>query len=701
MFQKKIVTGTFEQRVSTFFSVKNNLPSNRITTLAVGADGRVWVGTDNGLACVENGKIRRVKGLKGAIQALFTAQDGTVWAACGTRVMTVDGQKEQAIAGEAVNFAQETNGTLRLMTKHILYTWNGEKFVETMELDGDEPALAMSVFGGGETYVAAGSSLMTLFGKRARWFAITPERSDLPQGRIQAVAGDDYGMIWVGTSEGLLLYDSHDCWLTRREVSELTSENVTKILFGKTGNRYVGTTAGLIRYSGAEQNFYTAARWLPCAEVTAIAENADGTQLWVGTANGLSRIDTFETTLAEKAKHITDTTEQYNVREPGFIAVRNLTDPQDFSSGEIEISDNDGLWTGCYMASQCYRYAVTGEEEALNLARRSMKCMLKLMKITGISGFTARAIRRPGDDGYGNADPEWAYTEDENGAVEWKGETSSDEMVGHFFSSSVYFDLCADETEKQEISQAICAIADHIIEHDFRLHDKDGKPTTWANWNPTDLNRSDRWYWEHGINSLELLSIMKIAHHMSGNEKYNEIYKHFIMSEHYALNAAHHKRRDCHSIHIDDNLGFLISIPLLTYETDPALRQYYLFGMKDHWQYEQVEHSPLWNLIYGAFSGQPCDLDWAADGLMRLPYDLLSYNVKNSIRRDLDWDEGQEKYAGVPQLKVALPYDEKPINRYDGSPLMPDDYHINRPILYDGAIYLLPYWFGRYNDLLE
>ena len=66
------------------------------------------------------------------------------------------------------------------------------------------------------------------------------------------------------------------------------------------------------------------------------------------------------------------------------------------------ISDNDGLWTGCYVAAESLRYAVTGEQEALEKARRGLNAMLLLTRVTGIPGFTARAVRYEGDPGFGH-----------------------------------------------------------------------------------------------------------------------------------------------------------------------------------------------------------------------------------------------------------------------------------------------------------
>ncbi|MBR3802399.1 MAG: hypothetical protein IKK37_03000 [Clostridia bacterium] len=693
----KITYKPFKQNKRTIYTTRNGLPSDNVLSAAFDSSGRAWVGTDKGAAVLENGRFKAVEEFCDAVQVLFTDDKGTLWVGSGNVVCTSEGKNRQELDSEIVSISQDHSGNLRLITKNTLYRYDGE-FVFWHSNDGEIP-LDMCAFGDGEVYIAAGSSLKTAFGKRLRWFAINNETSDMPETQVQAVAADKFGMLWVGTEDGVLVYDSRNHWVSKKDVNSLCSYNIKKILFGKSGKRYVGTDIGIMIYDGAKRSFYIGGYWLPTGEVTALAENADGNTLLVGTPKGVSCIETVMMTLADKAKHYSDMTEKYNVRDIGFVTNRDLDDIYDFSTGGVEISDNDGLWTGSYLIGQAYRYAVTGEKESLDIARRSMKALLLLMKITGIPGFTARAIRRPGERGYGNGNPEWHPAKDDISELEWKGETSSDEMVGHFTASSCYFDFCATEEEKKEISDAICAIVDHILSHDYRLCDADGLPTTWANWNPDDLNRSDRWYWERGINSLEMLCFLKVAYHMSGDEKYNAEYLRLIKEEHYAVNTMSRKVDDAHTCHIDDNLGFLISIPLLRYETDPDILHCYLIGMREHWEYERAEHNPFWNILYGIFTDECSEIDVGVNSLREMPLDLMELKLMNSVRNDLVWDYSPEKYGEPPQLKESLPYDEKPLANYDCNQFLADRLS-ERKILLDASLYMMPYWMGRYYGLI-
>jgi len=555
----------------------------------------------------------------------------------------------------------------------------------------------ITAIGSGQLYSANHRELRGLHGKRPRWSGISPDVSDMPSTCVNDMSADAWGHLWIGTDKGVCIYDAQRSWFTYENTVHLPEGNIKKIVIGKNGARYYGTDLGLIIQDGVNESFLGATRWLPDDEVTAIAVSDDGNLLWVGTRNGVSRIVTSMMTLSGKAAHYQYLMEKYHVRE-GFTTIRELTVKHDMESGSVEISDNDGLWTGCYAAAQALRYAVTGEDEALALARRSMRAMLKLNYVTGIPGFPARAIRRPGEKGYGNGDEEWHAATDEIGELEWKGETSSDEIMGHFFGLCFYYDLCADDAEKREITAALKAIADHILEHDYTLCDTDGLPATWSHWGPREMNGNDIWFWERRINSFELLCILRVVSHMTGDEKYDAEYKNLVQNHHYALNSMQHKLDDAHDNHIDDHLGFITMATILRYETDPMMRQFFLLALRHHWEYERVERCPWWNLIYGAMSGDICDIDVAVKSLREIPLDLIRHRIYNSKRPGLVWDEGQEYFGGSRQLKSPLPYDEKQVMMYDSNPFRADGGD-GMSVEY-GVIFLLPYWFGRFYGLI-
>ncbi len=683
----------FKQDKRTHYDCRDGLPSSDVLCLAVGADGRVWAGTQKGVACFDGERFVSVPLFDSSVQSTFTDSSGNVWLASGNIVCTCDGKNMQQLEGDVVAISQDHAGRLRLITDKHLYRYENGEFVKWYWTENAN-VLDMCAFADGEIFVAAENSLKTALGKRLRWFNVTPETSKFPDSRIQAVAGDKFGLTWIGTDKGLVIYDAGNHYVTKDKVNALTSYNVKKILFGTSGKRYVGTDIGLVIYDGAKRHFYGAEYWLPDGEVTAIAE-ADGNSVWVATHKGISHIETVMMTLEEKADFYQDINEKYNLRDIGFVAQRVLDDARDLGSGYVNITDNDGLRAGSYLMAMAYKYAVTGDETALAIAKRCVEAMLVLLNVTGIPGLTARCVRRKGDNSYCGNMPKWF----DAGEYEWLGDVSSDEMVGHFSALSVFYDICADEEEKAVICKALCAVVDHILENGYKLKDADGEYTRWGNWNPDDINRNSDWSGEHGTNALEMLAFLKIAYHMSGDEKYNAEYFRLVREEHYALNTMYRKVKDEHTCHIDDNLCFLSSIPLLTYETDPDLRAVYLVGMREHWEYERIERNPFNNIVYASLTGEDGDSDKAANSLREMPLILMTVNVTNSLRNDLVWNYSTEQFGEPPQLAEPLPYDEKPAVRYHRNHFRADAV-CRRPSLLEGVSYLLPYWMGRYYGVI-
>lgn len=692
--------GKSPQKKKELFSVSEGLPSNNITALATDSKGKTYIGTDCGLVLFDGKNLAKLDVAEN-ISMLYADDKGGVWAGAGNSLHYLKVGKisyTQEFDSEAIGIDTDDVGKLWLVTRTGVYFLEGKSFVFYQRTDSQN-VTAMAVIGDGCVYTGSEYYLLALRGKRPHWFGVNPDSSRMPAWNVTALAADNYNHLWVGTDEGLCVYDGRNEWRTYDNTEALPKTAITKLLLGKNGTVYIGTKIGLYILDGVRKSFIGAERWIPHEEVTAISASADGKEFWVGTSEGASRITIEMMTLGEKADHFQKNVEKYNVRE-GYVMHRELSEKGKPDSGEVYVSDNDGLWTSTYLAAQSFRYGATKNPEALELARRSVKALFKLMDITGVKGFMARSYRRPGEHRYGDGDPEWHRVEDEHGPLEWKCETSSDETSGYFYGLSLFYDICADEKEKEEVKNFLCTLLDYIIENNYTLHDVDGKPTTWAVWTPDILNHDDKWFWEKGTNSLEMLSYLKTCYHVSGDEKYQEEYLKLVRDHHFALNCIQYKIDDKHVTHIDDHLTFIVMPALLRYEKDPSLRQIYLMGLHHHWESQRIERCPYWNVFYGAMTGEYCDLENAVKSLEEIPLDLTTLPVTNSKRPDIVWSEGQDFYGGGPQLVAPLPYDEKIHTNYDGNPFRPDGGNGLR--YWDATnIFLVPYWAARYFGMIE
>ncbi|HEX4071628.1 MAG TPA: hypothetical protein VHX68_10670, partial [Planctomycetaceae bacterium] len=362
--------------------------------------------------------------------------------------------------------------------------------------------------------------------------------------------------------------------------------------------------------------------------------------------------------------------------------------------------DNDGLWTSLYVAAESFRFASTGDEKARQQASRSLKALMFLESVTGTPGYVARSVVPAGTRSV--RDPErWRPARDP--AWRWKSDTSSDELCGHFFAYPVYYDLAATVAEKEEIRKVVARITDRILDHDFYYVDPDGHRTTWGIWNPKEINGDPKWVEEHGLNSLEILSFLKVAAHIVGKPRYEQVARELIEKHGYARNTVKQKIKEAAN-HSDDELAFLAYYPLLKYERDPKLRELYLASIRRSWEIARPEQSPLFNYIYAAAlqadhwtnaTARPpiaevpptdYDADACVEWFREVPTDLVDWMVDNSGRND----------ASAKPFSVF----ERGILKWNGNP-----YELKRGgagrSCDDGTFILLPYWMGVYHRFVD
>ena len=463
------------------------------------------------------------------------------------------------------------------------------------------------------------------------------------------------------------------------------------------GAVWAGGAAGLVRYAPASHDwdrwqYFAGKRYLPSDEVTALAAGAAGS-IWVQTTGGVSHIEFRRLTLSDKAAYFERRIEERHKRH-FLVADSQFSEPGIPATSHQYPNDNDGLWTAIYVAAQAFRYQVTKDPRARTAARQSVEAMLRLEAITGRSGFPARSFRHKGEPRH--QDGVWHFTAD--GDWEWKADTSSDEIVGHFFAYSVVYDLAADEDLRKRLRGAVSRMADHLIDHHYNLTDLHGGPTRWGRYDEayfeTDDGREER-----ALRSLELLSHLKVAYHMTRNSRYDREYRKLINEMSYHKNTTTYLKLRVELNYSDEELAMLSYYPLFRYENDPMLLRVYREGLEQWWVNVQREDNPLWIFIYGFCNpGRRLPLEGAARTLYRIPMDLIKWSVNNSHRRDVQIDSSSERHNRVQTTRL-LPPDERRVMKWNGNPFQLDD-QANGRGEDDGAFFLLPYWMGRYHRFL-
>ena len=127
-----------------------------------------------------------------------------------------------------------------------------------------------------------------------KWVNYTPANG-FPSGEVYSVAVDG-NRIWAGTSNGLVLIENGRVAKVFTPADGLAGQVVMSVAVDKqTGDVWVGTFGGLSRYSGGHFTNYTnLTSGLPNDLVYGVAVH--GKDVWVATAAGLGRFDTWKHT---------------------------------------------------------------------------------------------------------------------------------------------------------------------------------------------------------------------------------------------------------------------------------------------------------------------------------------------------------------------------------------------------------------------
>lgn len=715
--------GQFRQFDKKFITSENGINVEGVDSVAFLGEA-LYIAADGELFEYNEGKVKK---LSGKADKLFS-RGGKVYVSYGHSLGELKGGKIKKLTdfnSRVIDVSVALDSSLWLITEKDLYLYDGENFKQIVGIPEDTVCLAakdnLSKYCETVYIGCTEEGLLSMKGKRRHFAEITPDMSGVLSKKVNCLSLDGMGHLWVGTDEGLNIYDGRNFWFNGNDFYSVPAGSFNDMYFTADGKKYFATNTGIVTLIEGKISYFSYGAWLMHPVVKKIAVSENGTVAAV-TPRGISIITSRLMTLREKADHFDEMAVKYFTRNEGYQVSRVLRKYGDLDSGWLPNSDNDGLFTGLYCASQCFRYKVTGDEEAKKNAKRAVEAMIKLTEVTGKKGFTARATRYSHEENFGTGNrEEWHYCEN-NPDCEWLGETSSDEMTGHYFAYGIYFDLVADKKEKKKIAEVVKTITDHIIDNNFHLTDVDGVPTTWANWEPDLLNNDDRWYYERGTNSLEILSFLKTTYHVTGDEKYNKVYEMLIKKHHYAMNCMQYKVEDAHLAHIDDQLDFTNIYPLITYTEDNAHKEIFKMGLTHHFDYERVERSPMFNVIYGALTENYCDIENAARSLSEMNLDLVRWPVYNSHRKDLVWDHEPEEMGCPPQLKYPVEYSARVLVHYDGNQMVCDSgaeefieinsKTVNRTSTLPGTagangmraeqpyIYLLPYWMARYYGLI-
>jgi hypothetical protein len=687
-------TGSHLQLVRRFFTTAEGLPADEVRAVAVTRDGAVLAAAGKELALLQSERWVKQKG-PSEISALHAPTEGaSALAGASNGVWALNNGQWQIEEGGPANviaFAAEPGGIPWALAPSGVWrrekTW---KRIHTVDDDVLAEPHSLLPAGSNEVLVAAETGLFALAGKRRYWLKLEVSPGTLLSSRARGVAWLDRDHFLVATDKGLNLSSGARGWSSFTGKEGLPILDLTQVLAGADGTVWLGSQQGLIRWRDGRWTYLAGKRWLPDDRVLAIAAGTDSS-IWAGTPGTSACFPS-----------------QAHTGREGGDSAKEFGEPR--SSSRLRHADAPArAWRGrrCCTGGERQRWVMDGPLHRfaiLSLRRhqilRSQGSGMAFYAGAASTGEHHRNSRFPGARDLPINEPQFTShslrheSEWHESTVEkdwyWKGETSSDEIAGHYFGWYVFYELAADDEQKRQVRATCKRVTDHILDHHYYLIDKDGQPTTWGFWGPDRLNDDPKYWEERCLGSLEMLSHLKVAMHIVGDPRYERSYRELIKEHHYALNTLLGKVPD--AVSHDAQLLFLSYYPLLQLEKDPGLRAIFMDSIRRTWEMERVEDSPLWNFIFGASTGGSCDVEAAVEALREIPLDFILWKMQNSHRADLN--------SALRSLhSKPLPWTERVIHKWDKSPFVLD----GGSDLAEGdqTVWLLPYWMGRYHRLIE
>ena len=753
-----IRVGPYGQEVSKSYTVANGLLSEEVYGIGVDSAGRVLAGTAQGLARFSDGRWAPVAGLEGMPVAHFVPDDlreGWLWVVSeGTLYSLWHGKlKEVApVPPGAVNALAVAKASVLLGTEVGLFTLAGRGCQPVNSLNEQlleiKAVRDIAVFDK-DVIAVAGEAGLFLSRRPNIWQRLHPRDGDrawTPRD-VRAVTFDAEGRLWFASVQGVGCLDG-EAWTLYAGSDGLPYNDFTCAAVAPDGVVWFGTHLGAIRLDGRTWAYREGKRWLPANDVRGIVAMPNG-EVWFATPAGIGVIRRRTMTLAEKAQFFEDEIDKRHRRTPyQYVQSVRLERPGDKGVWIQRDDDNDGQYTGMYGAAECFAYAATKDPKAKARATKAFEALRFLSQVTqggshpAPRGFPARTIlltsgpdpnqspaysveadrkQQRSDALWKVIHPRWPTSAD--GRWYWKCDTSSDELDGHFFLYALYYDLVAEtEEEKARVRDMVRDITDHLIEHDFRLVDWDGKPTRWANFSPDSLNRDPDWWSERGLNSLSILTYLRIAEHVTGDTRYGAAFDRLVREESYAMNAMYPKvqRGPGSFVQFDDEMAFMNYYNLLRLEKDPQLRQMFAYSCFQYWELEACERNPFYNFAYAACcEGETFTSPWgvvdlkpkkrrleeAVDTLERYPLDRINWRHTNSHRIDIVplpayvREPGEAIGCGCRIDGTVLPVDERHLHLWADDPWRLDTGG-QGDVLEDGAAFLLAYYMGLYHGYI-
>ena len=365
-----------------------------------------------------------------------------------------------------------------------------------------------------------------------------------------------------------------------------------------------------------------------------------------------------------------------------------------------------GVWTGRYLAGVGYQYAVTRDPWVRDHGGQILRALRILQEVTGKPGLLARGYvkghgpvmdwERDGADSR-----EWRHGKGAYADYRFYGDVSVDNFNAVLYGYAIYFDLAADDEQKQMIAHDVDRLMTHLLDNQCRIIDVDDEPTQFGHVGIDPDPARDEYYNRlyaarqrlYGVASIEklplraslmLLPDLLIAHRVTGKSRYLDFYNRVVARwkdnpESDLFRQPFSLERLARTNHSSEGQSYEAIYNLIRYEHDPALLAIYRGWVDSLWDMNWMEGNSLFTYMTlatlpeylaprnpGETRAAPAQvrhatesLPQANESLARFPIDRVLRPVMNSLRTDIELNPSADR-SRQKQAVQPLPIDQRP-----------------------------------------
>jgi len=375
----------------------------------------------------------------------------------------------------------------------------------------------------------------------------------------------------VGTTNGYFEIDTK----TRMQIGEVQQKmpctDLTSI-HEIDGDLWFGSNWGAMKLrKDGKFDYYASRRWIPSDTVVNITKGPDRSVL-ILTTKGLGKICFDSLTLYDKAMFYEKQVRERHIHN-GFNATVSSMVAGDVTTGSMEDSENDALWTSMYLAGETFRYAVTKSDQALQNIRESLDAMERYYSMSGIPVLPSGSLERDRHE-FQNLPGSGA----EDSEQDRKSTVGSDEAIGAIFASGMIAELVSEPELRNQSIRLIDTIASKIVKNRFHFSDSGGQPTKYDRRSPEVINVPPKMEDDCRMNSSIIIAMLHTAYHFTKKKNYKV----------------------------------------------------------DHFEVELPIKEGVWNIMNAITVRKNIDLNEAIWYLQEYPLDLINWTVKTNHRKDTE-----------------------------------------------------------------